>query len=816
MQPRDNTPIFGAVARRYYDKGLSVIPLHYHDKRPIPNNWSQFHDHLPDPDTQESWIKHNSNCNVGLVLGQQSGICVVDIDIDNEDLIKVILDVLPESPWQRVGKKGMVLAFKWTGIPTFRIKDMAGKTLVEMLSTRTQVVLPPSVHPETKRAYTANRDLADVLDQLPELNPEVEALLRGALKEAGCELSVSGWTKVTEFVPAGARDVQMTRVAGHYAYGVVRGELPLLEAIERMRAWHATCMEHIAGDDIDIDKGIQNLVKFVVRDVIEKEKILPKGWDEGLTEEDKANLGLSFDDDHREWEFEELKDYLKDQFERHPEKGSLGRTVAVDYILGKVAKSPNLSSLEEDMLLKYMVDANGGILSLTALRKRIRELQGGGLKGTDHTEIAHAVINDMEQYGPLRFYGGKFWTWGGSHWVEKPENDILRTIADEYGNCPAARRNSDHKGVLKTIATLVPNTIKSQEVKGVNFANGFLMATGELVTHDPAYGMTYTLPFRYVKESAGKAFKFMEFLENCWGHSEDFQMKVDSLQEAMCATIFGMGPMLQRAILCHGAPKTGKSQLLKVVAALVPDTARATCPPEEWGDKFAPTTMHNKLINVCGELSDKRPIDGQRFKQIIDGEEMTGQFKGMQLFGFRPMCAHWFASNHLPRTDDTSQGFNRRWLVLTFDKPVTSEQRVLDYGELIVAEEREAIAAWAVEALPRLMERREYTLPTSHEETMEEVASMNNSVRFFILESGKVTLNGQRTSSPISEMKLHNAYWSFCLGAGAARPVGPRQFRQRMRELGIELGFKVRTERTENGTPVFVYDGITLAANQGL
>ena len=61
--------------------------------------------------------------NMGLPLGPQSGLVAVDIDTDDEKVIAAILAVLPKSPWQRVGKKGMVLIYRWIDNATARIRD---------------------------------------------------------------------------------------------------------------------------------------------------------------------------------------------------------------------------------------------------------------------------------------------------------------------------------------------------------------------------------------------------------------------------------------------------------------------------------------------------------------------------------------------------------------------------------------------------------------------------------------------------------------------------------------------------------------------
>lgn len=41
----------------------------------------------------------------------------------------------------------------------------------------------------------------------------------------------------------------------------------------------------------------------------------------------------------------------------------------------------------------------------------------------------------------------------------------------------------------------------------------------------------------------------------------------------------------------------------------------------------------------------KKLIDAQAFKDVVDGEVRSGQFKGTDIFTFSPICTHWFAAN---------------------------------------------------------------------------------------------------------------------------------------------------------------------------
>jgi P4 family phage/plasmid primase-like protien len=809
--------IFAETAPAYYAAGLPVIPLYAREKRPIPMDWSQYHDIPVEADQQAEWIASCPNSNIGIVLGAQSDLCMLDIDTEDEGLIQTIRSVVPNSAWVRVGQKGMVLAFKYSGLKTFRIKTGTGETLCELLSDRTQVVLPPSIHPKTQAPYKANCELLSVLDQLPKLDPQIENILRGVFKEAGIELSLSGSSKVTDFVSSGSRDTSLTEKAGLFAFAVMRGERTLKEAIGMLRSYNTDFVEQVAGDAAEINKHVQNLVRFLTRDVIDKGKVLPEGWDADLEHAEKEQLGVLFEREHEEWNLDEMITHLREEFEKFGKDSPL-RLNAIDRILDRCARSPNLTSLEETRLLQYIADVSRTGLRVPALRKRVVELRQNGIAGTDHAEIAGAVVRDIEQMNDVRRSGEQLWNWKGSHWETMEEGGIMARIATDYGHLAAGKRHSDHKGILATVRNLVPNGLKTVDLKGVNFANGFLTEQLELLDHSLDFGMTYTLPFRYMPGMAGNSPLFFSFLDDCWGHNEDFKKKCDALQEALCVTLFGMGPRYQRVILLKGVAKSGKSQLLKIAQSLVPDAARSFVPPNDWHDKFLPTEMHGKIINICGELSERKKIDGQKFKDIVDGAEMSGQKKGMQIFKFRPICTHWFASNHTPKTEDTSDGFNRRWLILEFTKPVSAAKRQIDIADKIVAEERESIVAWAVQALPRLLKNNEYTLPKSHAQVIREVAQENNSVRFFMEESPKVRVakgSPEKTPPRTTEDKLYKEYWSFCLGAGGARAVGPRGFRARMRELQMDIGFELTIETNTMGIQQAFYQYVTIVDNRG-
>jgi phage/plasmid-associated DNA primase len=225
--------------------------------------------------------------------------------------------------------------------------------------------------------------------------------------------------------------------------------------------------------------------------------------------------------------------------------------------------------------------------------------------------------------------------------------------------------------------------------------------------------------------------------------------------------------------------------------------------------------MAGKLMNVCGEISEKNWIDGDKFKQIVDGTEIKAQHKYGQEFDFKPRCAQWFAGNHIPKTKDTSGGFNRRWLFLEFNKVVSDEEKVVDIEKVILAAEREQIAAWAVQAIERMRRTGQYTFPISHEILVNQMSAENNSVHYFLadcprLRIGRAAHEG-RSETRTSETRLHHEYSLFCISMGLARPVMPRRFHAMMKDLERVFGFKQLIKMTDRNGMLAEYEWLTLA-----
>jgi len=133
--------IFKTWARKYFELGIAVIPLN--GKIPIIKNWQRWSTVQQTEAELNELIDKFPNANIGAVLG----LCLCALDIDTDDI--GILRACPYTPLKRKGAKGAALLFAKS-----YLENMPGSTYpVEFLNVGRQIVLPPSIHPDTKKPY---------------------------------------------------------------------------------------------------------------------------------------------------------------------------------------------------------------------------------------------------------------------------------------------------------------------------------------------------------------------------------------------------------------------------------------------------------------------------------------------------------------------------------------------------------------------------------------------------------------------------------------------------------------------------------------
>jgi P4 family phage/plasmid primase-like protien len=589
-------------------------------------------------------------------------------------------------------------------------------------------------------------------------------------------------------VAAGDRDNQVVRHAGYLAR-VVQGidksqQLTLVEALAQIYTFVEDFTDRISGDAMDPNKGVAKLLEFLAKDV-EKGRTLPNGWDTGLDFEHPTIDFLRERNEQQRWTLSRAVAWLSSKVEEDPDN--------LDYVVERVFELIVLVSKDEkfgESMMRLLADKIPTIIGMKIKKTDLVKAFNDARRATDtdnledQEAIARAVLEDLARTGEVRHALGGFWQWSGACWKQIDETPIYNLIATSIKGSQLARRDSDYTAIIRVMARIAAADLVTSEENGINFANGFVGEDLLVVDHDPKYGATFTLPFEYDRERASQCPRWFGFLDSCWGNEPDYVERMMALQEMFAATLFKIAPRYQKAFLLFGRAGTGKTQVLHVLRALVPAEAIAEVGPEKWGERFTLTGLVGKAVNICGELPENGMIAGAMFKRIIEADPVVTEFKGRNQFSFRPEIAHWFASNYLPVSRDSTNGFTRRWLVLDFNRVVPKDEIIVDLAEQIVAEEREAIVAWALDGLRRLIENDGFTEPKCHLRRVGEMRRTNNSVHAFLADDHKFA-DGE---GEVKGRAVYDKYVFHMREVGRSAPAPFERFMQMIEELGYEKG----------------------------
>ena len=148
-----------SAALKYAARGWRVIPL----EGKLPLTKHAYKDGSIDPATIDEWWRRWSKANVGIVVGAESDLCVVDID-PRAGGSREALGQVPDTLSVNTGVGGTHLYFRFH--PRARRRTVSPG--IELKATGGYVVAPPSVHPETLQPYRWSEGTTEVAP-LPEI-----------------------------------------------------------------------------------------------------------------------------------------------------------------------------------------------------------------------------------------------------------------------------------------------------------------------------------------------------------------------------------------------------------------------------------------------------------------------------------------------------------------------------------------------------------------------------------------------------------------------------------------------------------------------
>ena len=367
-----------------------------------------------------------------------------------------------------------------------------------------------------------------------------------------------------------------------------------------------------------------------------------------------------------------------------------------------------------------------------------------------------------------------------AHEIEK----IFYEKVQNFSDIDAEKSRKFLKSILGYLQ-IDPNT-EGDERRFIVCDNGVIdTETDELLPHSPNYKISckfngsYNQNYEEWKEAFDKS-KFKKFLLEIFSNDDEI---ITVIGEIFGNILCPHQRELEKVALLYGGGSNGKSSLFDIMEALFHDIDNiCSVGFKGFGERFSLAQAVGKRANFVRD--DKLPTDvGNSFRSFVSGERISIEDKNMPMKLVRFNCATVIGINKIPNTENKTNGWYRRNLIIPF-KVRFGSQSDIDEGKAdklidttlvptIKKEEMDIIFNFAYYGYKRLKKNGyKFSYSTAIATALEEYRTDTDSVYSFIL--------NRCNKSPevkVSTTEFYEAYKKYC-DAEEVIPQGKINFRK--------------------------------------
>lgn len=329
----------------------------------------------------------------------------------------------------------------------------------------------------------------------------------------------------------------------------------------------------------------------------------------------------------------------------------------------------------------------------------------------------------------------------------------------------------------------------------INLKNGiFNLKTWALEPHTPDYLSTQQIPVNYdQKAKCPNIDKFL--LEILPG--EDI---------ALILQLFGYSMIpnrdIQKAFMLTGDGSNGKGTLIRLLEAFIGGENCSNVSLQKLNeDKFSVANLFGKLLNICGDLPDKRIDDDTMFKAITGKDTIEGERKYEMGFRFKPVTRLVFSANEIPKHMKNDYAYFRRWIIINFLMKFEGKKDDKDLDiKLQTPQELSGLLNYALYALDWLLETKEYYYSKTPDQVGEEYLLKSDPLEMFIKECTTPT------DDYVNKTLLYDFYCEWAKLKNIKKILPSNQFGKQMKYKGFN---EIRPYENEEFKPRS-FDGICL------
>lgn len=325
-------------------------------------------------------------------------------------------------------------------------------------------------------------------------------------------------------------------------------------------------------------------------------------------------------------------------------------------------------------------------------------------------------------------------------WLKYSSEALTRRIADTHDGKDHCARSSDYSGIANhAIMLATDDTFFAKAPVGLACPDGFYqLKNNEIILEplSPSHRQRLKIEGTPKKQATPLLDEFLHetFKSDVPGEEEQQLML---LQEVVGAIMLGLMAKHQKAVQFYDPyGRAGKGTFERMIKELVPSSFISAVSPFKWDNEYYLASLAGSRLNTVGELPDSKPIPAAAFKTVTGGDLLTGRHPTHRPFTFKNEAAHLFMSNHLIVTNDHSEAFFTRWLIIEFPNSRLRTGLPIDPGlaDRIIQNELPGIAHWALEGAMRLMANGSFSKSMAHDRLMAKWRRTTNSVEEFIHE----------------------------------------------------------------------------------
>jgi putative DNA primase/helicase len=235
-------------------------------------------------------------------------------------------------------------------------------------------------------------------------------------------------------------------------------------------------------------------------------------------------------------------------------------------------------------------------------------------------------------------------------------------------------------------------------------------------------------------------------------------------------------------LLLHGAGSNGKSTLLGLIQHILgSNNVSSESLDRLLHNQFAVANLYQKLANIDADISSDISLNNTGMLKLLTGNDLiTGENKFKTAFKFINQAKLIFSCNTIPQTDDDTDAFYRRALIITFKKQFfgkNDDRKLID--KLTTEQELTGLLHELLSRVPRIVKEglRQVT-NESLAETHRVYSKGSDPLKYFCDSAIMLDVNAK-----VPKMDMYEHYIKFCNTEGLpteSEQSFSRKFRERM------------------------------------